>query len=220
MIHNLDIDIKQNNVQPENRTKTEKQNQRLKQKNLTRQLLLESAMRLFSENGFSNTTTYAISKAAGVSHGTVFAHFKTQEELLIAILEDFGKRVNSRLHALAGRGDSLRDVLEAHIEGLQEFEDFYIRLVTENRLLPQEARNVFLLLQSTISFHLSQAMEKEVSEGRIKNLPVHLVFNGWVGLLHHYITNNDLFCPEGSVLKRHSKEILDYYLSLLSANSQ
>ena len=218
MVHNLDIDKKQDNMLPEKKTKTEKQNQRQKQKTLTRQLLIETAMRLFSENGFSKTTTYAISKEAGVSHGTVFAHFKTQEELLTVIIEDFGNRVNSRLHELAGKGDSLRDVLEAHIEGLQEFEDFYIRLVSENRHLPQEARNVFLLIQSTISFHLSQAMDKEVAEGRIKNLPVHLVFNGWVGLLHHYITNNDLFCPEGSVLKRHGKEILEYYLSVLSDN--
>jgi AcrR family transcriptional regulator len=193
-------------------------NQRLQQKYQTRNLLIETALKLFAANGFANTTTAAISKAAGVSHGTVFAHFGTQEELLSAIIDEFGNRINSRLHELASERNSLRELLEAHVEGLMEFEDFYCSLVCEKGLLPVEAKNTFTIIQSTISFHISQALEREISEGSIKNLPVHMVFNAWIGLLHHYITNNDLFCPGGSVLQRYVQELINYYMSVITVS--
>lgn len=197
----------------------QRENQRQKQKNATRRLIVETALKLFALKGFTATTTASISKEAGVSHGTIFAHFKTQEELLAAVIDEFGNRINLRLHELAGGKNGVKEVLEAHIRGLEEYENFYTRLVTEHRLLPPGARNTFVLIQSAISFHISQALERDISEGRVKNLPVHLVFNGWIGLLHHYLTNNDLFSPGGSVLQRYGQELVQYYMDLITRTS-
>lgn len=190
--------------------------QRQRQKKQTREKLLITAMKLFSEKGFSNTTTMEIAKAAEVSHGTVFAHFKTQEELLIAVIDGFGLIINARLHELAGNKSNVKEVLEAHIEGLIEFEELYTRLVTECRILPNEVRNTFTIIQSTISFHINEAVEMGASQGVVKNLPVHLIFNGWIGLVHYYIANSDTFSPGESVLKRYGKELVDYYMNLIS----
>lgn len=200
-------------------TDPQRENQRQKQKNETRRLIVEKALKLFALNGFTATTTVSISKEAGVSHGTIFARFKTQEELLVAVIDEFGNRINLRLHELAGGKNGVKEVLEAHVQGLEEYEDFYTRLVTEHRLLPPEARNTFVLIQSTISFHISQALERDIGEGRVKNLPVHLVFNGWIGLIHHYLTNNDLFSPGGSVLQRYGQELVNYYMDLIAISS-
>ncbi len=197
-------------------TSPQRENQRQKQKNATRRLIVETALELFAMNGFTATTTASISKKAGVSHGTIFAHFKTQEELLVAVIDEFGNRINLRLHELAGGKNGVRQVLEAHIQGLEEHENFYTRLVIEQRLLPPGARNTFVLIQSAISFHISQALERDMAEGRVKDLPVHLVFNGWVGLIHHYLTNNDLFSPGESVLQRYGQELAQYYMDLIT----
>lgn len=191
-------------------------NKRQQQKLQTRSLLIETALKLYGENGFTGTTTLAIAKEAKVSHGTIFAHFSTQGELLSAVIEQFGKRINSRLNELAVCRNSLRELLEAHIEGLMGFEDFYCRLVSEKRLLPDEAKHTFILIQSTISFHISQAYEREADSGSLKKLPVHMIFNGWTGLLHHYLTNNEFFCPGESVLQRYGKELVNYYMDLLT----
>ncbi len=195
------------------------ENQRQKQKALTKSHIIETAMELFSQNGFANTSTLAISKAAKVSHGTIFAHFKTQEELLTAVINEFGVRVNSRMHELAGARSGVREILEAHLEGLAEFEEFYTRLVIESRILPSEARYTFTIIQSTVSFHISQALEREISEGSIQNLPIHMLFNGWVAIIHYYLTNNDLFSPGESVLKRYGKELVEYYMALITNKS-
>jgi AcrR family transcriptional regulator len=189
--------------------------QRQIQKDQTRKHIVETAFKLFAQQGITATTTADIAKAANVSHGTVFVHFATQEMLLNTVIEEFGTRVSLRLHELVASDKSLREVLEAHLKGLAEFEAFYTRLVIEGRLLPESARNAFIMIQSSISFHISQAAEREMKAGTIEPYPVHLLFNTWLGLIHYYLTNNDLFAPGESVLNRYGQELLEYYMRLI-----
>lgn len=188
---------------------------RQEQKRQTRSRILEAAIEQFADQGLTTTPTAAIAQAAHVAHGTVFAHFSTQEELLSAAIEEFGERINLRLHELASTGGGVREVLAAHLRGLTEYEAFYARTVSEARLLPVEARNTLIMIQSTVSFHLSQAVEKEMAAGSILPLPVHMVFNGWVGLVHYYLVNGDLFAPGESVLERYGHDLLQYYMTLI-----
>ncbi len=51
-----------------------------KQKNI-----IKAAIELFAEKGFSATSTSEIAKRAGVAEGTIFRHYKTKKDLLMAI---------------------------------------------------------------------------------------------------------------------------------------
>lgn len=188
---------------------------RQKQKELTRKHLIETAMKQFGENGIITTKTADIAKAANVAHGTVFTHFPTQENLFIAVVEEFGIRITQRLQQLIDINSSLFEILEAHMTGLIEFEAFYSRLVIERRLLPKAVNNTYIMIQSTISFHIGIAAEKEMKQGTIRKLPIHILYNTWIGLIHYYITNGDLFSPDGSVLKKYFNELLQNYMNLI-----
>lgn len=192
-----------------------KKNQRQLQKEMTRQHITEIALKQFAKTGLTTTKTSDIAKAANVSHGTIFSHFKTQEGLLNAVIEAAGTKINKRLHQLVSGKGSVYEVLEAHIAGLMEFEDFYTRLVIEGRFIPTEARNTLIMIQSTVSFHLNQAVDNEVELGKLAAMPNHMIFNGWIGLIHYYLSNNDLFAPGQSVLKRYGNELIIYYTNLL-----
>ncbi len=48
--------------------------------------ILESAIKIFSEKGFTAATTSQIAKDAGVAEGTIFRYFKTKKDLLRGIL--------------------------------------------------------------------------------------------------------------------------------------
>jgi AcrR family transcriptional regulator len=52
-----------------------------------KETILEVALKLFAEKGFSETTVSEISEASGVAEGTIFYHFKSKEDLLLSILE-------------------------------------------------------------------------------------------------------------------------------------
>ncbi len=190
--------------------------QRQEQKQQTRQRLIEAAFTRLAEDGLTAARTADIADTAGVSHGSVFAHFPSRETLLEAVLEEFSHRVTGRIHELAAAGGSVREILEAHLQGLAEQEPFYARLVAEQSLLPESARTTLIMIQSAISFHLWQAAERESASGKVRPLPFHLLFNTWIGLLHYYLANRDLFAPGGSVLEAHGRTLLEYYLSLIA----
>jgi TetR/AcrR family transcriptional regulator, acrEF/envCD operon repressor len=191
------------------------ENKRQQQKNLTRRHLIETAIDQFGTNGITTTRTADIARAAEVSHGTLFAHFSTQEELLIAVIEEFGARIAQRLHELVDANCSLPKILEAHLTSLIEFEPFYTRLIIERRLLPKVVTNTYIMIQSTISYHICSAAEKEIELGLIRRLPVHMIYNTWIGLIHYYLTNSDLFSPNSSVLELYCNELLEHYMNLI-----
>ncbi len=194
------------------------ESQRQKQKAQTRNLLIEAAFEQLAQKGLTTARTADIAQAAGVSHGTVFAHFPTRDALLAEVINEFGARITRRLHELA-RGGSMRDILEAHLKGLAEFEAFYTRLVTEGSLLPECARHTLVMIQSAVSFHLSQAASREMEAGVIRPLAMHLFFNTWIGLVHYYLANGDLFAPGEPVLARYGKELLEHFLNLITYRS-
>jgi AcrR family transcriptional regulator len=192
-----------------------RENKRNVQKELTRKKLIEVAIKLFGDNGILNTKTIDISKEAGVSHGTVFSHFKTQEELLDTVIEEVGNRIVSKLQELIDVKSTLEEILKAHINGLMEFEKFYTRLIIERRLLPESASNIYVIIQSSISFHIGEVLKEEITKGKIIDTPIHLLFNSWVGLIHYYLTNGDLFINEESILNNYGQDLINNYIKLI-----
>jgi AcrR family transcriptional regulator len=54
----------------------------------SRKAILSAALELFARRGYSGTTTDAISRQARVSKGLIYTHFKTKQEILLAILDE------------------------------------------------------------------------------------------------------------------------------------
>ncbi len=53
---------------------------------MKKDIILEAAARLFAKNGYARTSTVALAQEAGVAEGTIFRHFKSKEELFIALI--------------------------------------------------------------------------------------------------------------------------------------
>jgi TetR/AcrR family transcriptional regulator len=61
-----------------------------------RRQLIDQAVKLVSQRGFSGTRTKDIAAACGVSEGILFRHFATKEDLYRAILESHADEAGSR----------------------------------------------------------------------------------------------------------------------------
>ena len=196
------------------------ESQRQRQKNETRKRLIETAMDQFAKNGLSATRTADIAAAAEVSHGTVFTHFPTREALMEEVIEAFGMKITERMHELIGDKCGMREVLAAHLEGLEENEDFYAGLISEASVLPQDARNTLIMIQSAISFHIMQVAEREIVESRIKEMPFDLLYNTWLGLIHYYLANRELFAPGASVIAKHGRRLTEHFMNLITKGEE
>ncbi len=90
-----------------------------------RQIILETASRLFSRYGFNKTSLDEIAATAQIAKGTVYYYFANKEELFVAAVE---KKAEDYFHALRSHIDEV-DTFEAK---LHEFMHIPIRFVYEN----------------------------------------------------------------------------------------
>jgi AcrR family transcriptional regulator len=70
---------------------------RERKKQRTRQLLADTARRLFSEHGFENVSVAEIARVAEVSEATVFNYFPTKEDLVYSGLEAFEEQLRAAI---------------------------------------------------------------------------------------------------------------------------
>jgi AcrR family transcriptional regulator len=62
-------------------------------KQQNRQVILDTALRLFAERGFERVTVLEIARAANVSEATVFNHFPAKEDLIYSRMVAFEQRL-------------------------------------------------------------------------------------------------------------------------------
>jgi hypothetical protein len=99
---------------------------------------------------------------------------------------------------------------------IEEYELLYRRLVMEIHALPLDTQNMLTALRSANARHFETAMELGIAQGRIKPLPLYMMFNTWMGLVCYYLQNGDLFAPGKSVIKTHKNELVSFYMSLIT----
>ena len=75
--------------------------------------LLEAALTLFVEKGFSATRSEEVAKAAGVSKGTLYLYFPSKEELLKAVIQHFlGAEIEAGIQEAAAADGPTAQALE------------------------------------------------------------------------------------------------------------
>jgi TetR/AcrR family transcriptional regulator, cholesterol catabolism regulator len=78
--------------------------------------ILRNSIRLFVRNGFNATTVQEITDSVGVSKGAFYWYFKSKDELLNTIIEDFERTFIDELirTVLESEGNSLHKLRHAH----------------------------------------------------------------------------------------------------------
>ncbi len=191
---------------------------RHEQKEATRDRLVNTAMLLFARSGIAQTTTADIAKSIGMSHGNVFVHFPRRDDLVIAVIDEFGRRLAMEFRgAFEKDGLGLRAVLRAHLRVLAEFEPFYARLVTEAPMLPPKVRSTLLMLHAAVSQRIFLGLERDRKAGRARKFEKPILFNTWIGLVHHYMVNRDLFAVRDSVIAEQGEALINHFMTLVKA---
>ncbi len=182
----------------------------------SRESLVRATRDLVRKQGFVGLKTADVARAAGLSHGALFVHFPTRDALIQEAIRRLTEALTDRLASLIGEGHDLRQVLEAHLACLAEHEELYRRLLIEMPMLPEAVGLTWLGFQSAVSHHVAQAVHEERSRGALRPMAPHLLFNTWIGLVHHYCLNRDLFAPGQSVFERRGAMLVGHFMTLIA----
>ena len=109
--------------------------------NNRRDQVLDAAAELFVEKGFRGTSTRDIAKATGMLPGSLYYHFSSKEDLLVAVFEEGVQRISECVDAaLVGAAPDpwvrLQNASEAHLSMLLGGSN-YAHVVV--RILPSDA---------------------------------------------------------------------------------
>lgn len=82
-------------------------------------------------------------------------------------------------------------------------------------MLPPKVRSTLMLLHAAVSYELFQALERERKAGRARKIDRPLLFNTWIGLVHHYLVNRDVFATGNSVIAEQGDILVNHFMTLV-----
>ena len=110
-----------------------------KVKEATRARILEAAREFFTTQGFAETTTRDLAKAAGVANGTLFNYFASKEAVAMELVDEALRRGHSSFETgTADAATFVEDLFSYVAAGLRELRPYrsFIRPVLEASLGP------------------------------------------------------------------------------------
>lgn len=171
--------------------------------------ILEAAIDTFSEKGYAASSTSEIAKKAGVAEGTIFRHFKTKKELLLAIVTPTVAKFVAPFFIKS----FTKEVFENEYE---HYEDF-IRVIAKNRL--EFVRKQFPVLKifiQEIAFH------DELREPFQKLFTEH-VYEKFKKVIEHFQEKGEIVSlPPETIMRMTASSIIGYILPrfLLFSNKE
>lgn len=87
----------------------------------TRQYIINKASDLFMNKGFQATSTRMIAESAGITQPNLYHHFKTKEDIYIAVMEDLSQEIKQGLQDIILKEDTnLVSILQRIMDYLRE----------------------------------------------------------------------------------------------------
>jgi AcrR family transcriptional regulator len=141
----------------------------------TRQALVDTARRLFTEQGYAATGTEEIVAGARVTRGALYHHFRDKTDLFRAVMQQLAQEMAEHLIDARPAGDTpwdeIRDGLRAFLDLCVETDDFQrIVLVEGPAVLGHDAWDELVATHGSnlLADWLSRAMD----QGRITRIPI------------------------------------------------
>lgn len=145
------------------------------------QRIVEAAIQLFAEKGYSNTSTAEIAKVAEVSEASIFKQYGTKDNLLLSLIvpyiKDFFPSIaDEALDQIISNGDStfegfLRTFLHNRIEFIMGNKEIFQVLIKEV-IYKEELKNEFLpYFSEMVAPRLKKMIEPFKDRGELADIP-------------------------------------------------
>ncbi len=201
-------------------------NQRKKTVEQRRQDILEASLRIFAQKGYNGSTTAEIARTAGVAEGTIFRHFSTKKDLLIAVLEP--KVLNGLIqldkeHREDTPTEFFRKFLINRLKLLKDNHSLVRFMFSESQYHPEVRDALFkgIIGGQGISI-IRPWFEKGVEQGDFRDLPFLPTMRSFMGMVMFYGLMGDVyqgFSPE-KTLEEAADHILDLFLNGLQVKKE
>jgi len=135
----------------------------------TRELLFQSASRMFCERGFHATSIREIADEVGIQGGSIYSHFESKDDLLWHIVQQAADRFFSAIIPVAdmdvGITQKLRKAVGAHVEVITSDVDAAAVYTMEWRHLASPHREAVTKLRDDYEGVWRKMVDQGIREG-------------------------------------------------------
>lgn len=162
----------------------------------TREKILETALKLFSEKGYLGATTKEIAKKAGIAEVTLFRHFPSKELLFEEVIN-----TDSFLPALKGLmpeienmpyEDALVRIAARFLEILHLRKDFIKIMQSELRRYPEKIHEIYHAFIDEIYRTLASYFNDMQGKGILTNFNTESGARAFLGMFFSYFNAQEL----------------------------
>lgn len=183
----------------------------------TRERILAVAARLFAERGYAGTSVRDIATALGIANPSIYYHFKSKGELLVALLTEPLKRVEAAaFEAEQLSGDArARRIIEGLLESLEVHGGIMMTVLHNNQSIPKPHRKIVLEMRPYLIDLLKEVTAEDNRELRITMA---------IGAVEGIVAALALTSTESSGFVQHFRDrresIIDIVLGILGYGNQ
>lgn len=135
----------------------------MKKSEVTKNNILEKAMKIFSKQGYHGTTTKEIAIAADISEGTIFKYYHSKKNLLISGILDFMSKFGHKLFI-----ESLEEIIDEKSEA--SFEEILKMIIVSRKKLADQFSDYIIVLITEYKNHPEiQELFKNEFENEMKD---------------------------------------------------
>lgn len=166
--------------------------------NVVEAKILDVAKAMFIEKGFAETSMSGIAAKAGINRPVLHYYFRTKEKMFDAV---FGGIIQSVVPKIQ---NIIQNKSMPVTERISEIVDTYYKLYEENPYIPmfiitETHRNTDFMVQTVQSLGIKDSFDKaveslqeEMAEGKLKTVPMNIIFLSFFGLLTFPFLSKDL----------------------------
>ena len=182
----------------------------------TRDQILEAALALFSEKGFSGTTTREIAQQAGCAEGTIFRYFPTKKDILISLvrphaLEELQRVMGNLSHQ--GEVADLRLILENRVNTIRKNKKLIKVIVTEAQFHEELREYLLKNIGNHVLGTLSAYMTKRMEEGKFREADPQVLSRILAGMMISFVLTEN-FYPMDEFGDKKKQDYLDEIINV------
>lgn len=157
-------------------------------------LLVDTSLELFSEQGYDATSIRAIAQRAGISLGLMYNYFKSKEELLVEICKRGGADIVTSFEQVSPEWQQLSGI-ERHIrqtvKTLKEKKDFW-KLIHGIRMQSAVVQKLSIEMKNQTTYIETQIKQNLIEAGiPFPDLEAKLLFASIDGMANHYLLHDN-----------------------------
>jgi AcrR family transcriptional regulator len=174
--------------------------------------ILDAAVQLFAEHGYSDTDTQLLAEKLQVGKGTLYRYFPSKRELFLAaadrVMRQMRQCIDARIEGIDEPFDRIATAIRAFLTFFAEHPEYVELLIQERAQFKDRKKPTYFVHREANSVRWRALYRDLIAAGRIRDVPVERISDVMSNVLYGTMFTN-YFTDQRHTVEAQARDILD-----------